>query len=645
MVPYDDQTTYYTRDTLIEKEQLKLKDIILEAVHTYGKEKYSNIIINDLDEAGLELMEYRGDQVIYLLYNEFSNQYTQLIIDGKFKVYIKTGENTFEDPYIEDIQFFNTGINDFNNSTKFYLVAEEGQPEYSATKIEFGDVIGYRLTDLTYPGDLISNIGESLASILDKIKNMLGAFEYFYDIDGKFVFQAKKIYSNKSWNSLISTDYGVFAKDAIEDSPYSYSFENANLIQRFTNTPAINSIKNDYSIWGTRKGAGDAELPIHARYAIDKKPTKYTSISVIQNDEINEVNEMRNEFPELYPGTDDKYTQTGKEYTDAEYDWREIIYQMALDYYKYGQWSKFTEKLIEANPEFFEGTTGYEQYYIDLQGFWRQLYDPTTPEVYTEDGKYIEGKFIETAPSTDSKAYSKSEQKINNKDIYKVYSTGTKYYLKPSSDTTSSYSTGYYWQEAESTCNYFKKPNLATEKNDTDNYSSTRYFWNKDVVNNPHLLNFWMDFYEGDDSLQQYAVSEIGQRSIVVNNSKIVSLFFKEVPNIILTSSTDERANLNHKAGYSYMNISPNEANLFTISGRGKSANEEMTELFNKHSYCSESVSVSLVPIYYLEPNTIIYINDKVNNIVGKYEVTKLTIPLTYNGMMSLTGTKIIDIV
>jgi len=54
--------------------------------------------------------------------------------------------------------------------------------------VEFGYTAGYRETDLIYPGELISSIGESLTSILDKLKNMLGAFEYFYDIEGRFIF-------------------------------------------------------------------------------------------------------------------------------------------------------------------------------------------------------------------------------------------------------------------------------------------------------------------------------------------------------------------------------------------------------------------------------------------------------------------------
>ena len=35
------------------------------------------------------------------------------------------------------------------------------------------------------------------------------------------------------------------------------------------------NLRNDFSVWGVRQGAGDAEIPIHMRYAIDKKPTYY----------------------------------------------------------------------------------------------------------------------------------------------------------------------------------------------------------------------------------------------------------------------------------------------------------------------------------------------------------------------------------
>jgi len=48
--------------------------------------------------------------------------------------------------------------------------------------------MGYKGVELTFPGDLIANVGETVVSVLDKIKNILGNFEYFYDLDGNFVF-------------------------------------------------------------------------------------------------------------------------------------------------------------------------------------------------------------------------------------------------------------------------------------------------------------------------------------------------------------------------------------------------------------------------------------------------------------------------
>jgi hypothetical protein len=60
---------------------------------------------------------------------------------------------------------------------------------YCVAKIEYGQTAGYLETDLTYTGDLIANIGETVTSVLDKIKNMLGNFEYFYNTQGQFIFQ------------------------------------------------------------------------------------------------------------------------------------------------------------------------------------------------------------------------------------------------------------------------------------------------------------------------------------------------------------------------------------------------------------------------------------------------------------------------
>ena len=38
-------------------------------IHTYAKEPYFNIVINDLDDSGVELLEYRGSEPLYLIYD------------------------------------------------------------------------------------------------------------------------------------------------------------------------------------------------------------------------------------------------------------------------------------------------------------------------------------------------------------------------------------------------------------------------------------------------------------------------------------------------------------------------------------------------------------------------------------------------
>jgi hypothetical protein len=70
-----------------------------------------------------------------------------------------------------------------------------------------GDIPGYRMRELTFDNELTAKAGESITSVLDKIKNKFTNFEYFYDIDGKFIFQRKKIYFNIAWNNGITTDH------------------------------------------------------------------------------------------------------------------------------------------------------------------------------------------------------------------------------------------------------------------------------------------------------------------------------------------------------------------------------------------------------------------------------------------------------
>jgi hypothetical protein len=79
---------------------------------------------------------------------------------------------------------------------------------------------------------------------------------------------------------------------------------------------------------------------------------------------------------------------------------------------------------------------------------------------------------------------------------------------------------------------------------------------------------------------------------------------------------------------------------MFSISAQGKSAKNKLDELIYNHGYCIENATIVAIPVYYLEPNVRIYLHDEETGLDGDYVVSKITLPLTYNGMMNITATK-----
>lgn len=556
------------------RKKLPLHYIIREAVHTFANEPYHNIIINDLDEWGLELLTYRGEEPMYFVYSVEREDIINMTINKEQKYYYKTSAG-YASMTIEQLSrqanFKFKTLNDFiaqdeDDATLVYTKNEKQEYEpYYLIKIEYGMTCGYRITDLVYVSDLVLNVGEGLTSMLDKIVSMLGNFEYFYNLDGQFVFQKKRTYVHTSWNNLTNNGEEQWAEGAAYSSDTVYSLYDSKLISSFSNSPALNNVKNDFSIWGTKKGVTGIDLPIHMRYAIDKKPEYYTTVdgtttyttkteaqveedrksgllellgkgyqkepsrfglsedwwevrdwaeawkfsglpvpdkdlgtycpvrAIVHPEDTNPtVSSYYQDYPRyLVPrqvwdswniknDNDQKYFITedfifhpdgtywdhhglcAHSYTEwlhyfsesgkykggyayfykpqvpaedlkenggqglllgtqivYETDWRELIYQMALDHNKYGNMDNTNPKTIlikalkkgenqytiltkdkfeenkssyevdsareislitairEQNPTFYpSGYTGYEQYYIDILGFWRQIYDP-----------------------------------------------------------------------------------------------------------------------------------------------------------------------------------------------------------------------------------------------------------------------------
>lgn len=640
--------------------KIPIPEIIRNAVHHYAGEPFHNIIINDLDTYGLELLEYRYDVPMYLYRKKDSPTFINATIDGTMEFWYRGPNDKLHQKYSlqelrdnKELKFQFDLLTDTlveeNNLSLAYLEDENADPvmvPYYLAKVEYGQTAGYRKTDLTYAGDLIANVGESITSVLDKIRNMLVEFEYFYDVDGRFVFQKKQSYIETMWNN--ENKEQQLSEGLVNVRNYSYMFNDCELISAFNNNPNLLNLKNDYTIWGERTTMSGAQVPVHLRYAIDTKPVKYVSIGIEDN------------HPQIV-AYNEKYNtrlkgQTSKTYTSDEYDWRELIYQMALDYFKYNFLDDFELRVAQVNG-WASGRTGYEQYYTDLQGFWRQLYNPFINIEMEENNlqiEYLQDKIqsleLEIKNIDSDLEYLNAQiqaEEVNENvlnDLIKKYqlTSDDGSALEPidvlrmiKSQKDEKYKLldedRIQLSELENKNFDYEEMFYIDEQNDEHPY------WCKDVYENPEALNFWFDFMDTSGQLAKFSVKNIGSRTKPINDTAIKSIYFRRVPSVIFVESIEEEKN---DTGYRYIQIGANNESMFSISGQGKSAKDKLDELLYQHSYCIESSTITTIPIYYLQPNTRVYLHDEETKLDGDYIVSKITIPLAYNGTMSLTATK-----
>ena len=653
-------------DGIWEIRKIPIPEIIRNMVHTYGGEPYWNIIINDLDTYGLELLEYRYDIPMFLYRQYKNNLYDNVVLGGENRqceVYsVENGEpkNKERETTLDQLKNIELEllVDSLTGVTNPKLIKMDNDFYYVA-KVEYCQTAGYRTTDLVYAGDLLANVGESVVSILDKIKNMLVEFEYFYDLDGHFVFQKKKSFTSTLWSPLGVDENGdpAVIENLMNATATAYTFSGGELITGFNNNPNLLNLRNDYSIWGERVGVSGANIPIHLRYAIDLKPTSYTQIYIEEN------NPDIIAYNEKY-GTTLKFQPNPKTFSVEDgWDWREIIYQMALDYYRYNYLDDFEIRLIRANPQYQTGQTGYESYYIDLQGFWRQLYDPTLlEEIEKYESDYdilMSDKNTEYSLEWWKELISLTEKYIVecNNILYEengqegvnyeeIYNALVEYQQK-----LPIYRNKLVFEEARAESLSIRIEDL---KNNLYNYyyysykedgsieseipnTNAKKYWNRAVYESPETINFWFDFLDSErGDLAQFSVKAVGSRSKSINDTNVKSIYFRETPSVIFTDNFNSEDQI---PSYRYIQV-PDYDIMFSISAQGKSAKSRLDELIYQHGYCIESATINAIPVYYLEPNTRIRLYDKDTRLDGEYVVSKITLPLAYNGIMNITATK-----
>lgn len=448
------QSEAYAPDDIVYIPVL-IYTLIQECVNHYGGEKMQNIRIDGVPLEAKHLMEYRGNRPIYLLLNE-PNQ----------------------SPYYSNFTFDR---------------ARAEQWVYGYEERNAGDLIGYQITAFTWPGELAMTPGSTVTAVLDKIKNILGNYEYFYDIDGVFHFQEIKNYLNTSYQPLNMLDQHSYEADFnTEDIIYSFK-NNPSLITAYSNSPKYEDIKNDFVVWGERKNANGSTTKIRYHLAIDSKPAPLNG------------------------------------------DWRERIYIDAKN----------------ASDE--EGLNFYKK---ELDAEWRNLYNPQKSEWYDEN---------------------------------------------------------------------------------------TQTYWNPNVENNPGVLNYFLDFIDDTGPYGKWSVNKIGRRTIAKEDKDCVAVLNKRIPDYIFTYNTDEQKRLLTEGYENAIYVDTSFKDYISVSPNRKTCLDAIREMLYINLSLNENINLTTLPIYWLEPNRLIEVEDNASRIYGKYEINSISIPLTYNGTMTIQGSRVLN--
>ena len=522
--------TFHEVEDIDENGEIQITEptiyqIIQELVNHFGGEQLGKIIISDVDSRIKKVMKWTGSTPLFL--------YQRAISDG-------TVYSSFSTNYDE-------------------LMQSKEEKGGSIQSFSYGQDIGYILTDFVYPSELVGNAGDTVVTILDQIKNTLGNYQYFYDIDGNFRFQEIKNYLNTSYSTSLIKEINVNNYLVDYSSGKSvYTFEDANIIQAFSNSPQYQQIKNDFLVWGKRKSIEDKEVPIRYHLAIDSKPVIGNEYKVF-----------------FFQDPDDGITKAKK---PAEF----------------ASMSDFPEK----------GEVG--NYY------------------YAADNKTI----YKWAP--DVKDYEKTSYTI---ETIKATDFRTQLYMAGVASQPFGIDSNYYYTELKN-----EWPKLYDMRNQ-------KFF--DGVLDQPSDIDFFLDFIDASAAISEFSVQNIGRRTTTLVDDSINCIFEPDNPDIVIietgTENTDSLQRQCEARKQEYAQVRSEIYSMLMNGGVSKSAYEEIRKELYQYTNYNEQISLTTLPIYYLEPNVRITVRDMQSGIYGDYMIKSITLPLDINGTMSLSCTKALE--
>ena len=193
--------------------------------------------------------------------------------------------------------------------------------------------------------------------------------------------------------------------------------------------------------------------------------------------------------------------------------------------------------------------------------------------------------------------------------------------------------TDYYFQELEAF--WPQMYNLETQK-----------FYGQE--SNDELLTtsladgvYYLDFIEPQTSgLGEFSIQNIGRRMDVVNDEDINCLFQPLIPDVIFLNRDDEENFDKLKAecqdkGEEWTQVTSDVYYALATGGWRNAAFDQIKYELYLHTNYQKTLSVTALPVYYLEPNSRVTINDKSTNTYGSFVLRSLSIPLGPGNVMS----------
>ncbi|MDD4516820.1 hypothetical protein [Massilibacteroides sp.] len=188
----------------------------------------------------------------------------------------------------------------------------------------------------------------------------------------------------------------------------------------------------------------------------------------------------------------------------------------------------------------------------------------------------------------------------------------------------------YYDEELKSEWRYLFDPlsNGSTKsfKSEWENLFTTPWYgYNPDTINAPDKIQYWLDIIDSDSMIGKYSVNQLGRRCHVVNNAKINEVFSKNPEDIVFIENNKDSNAMLEKAQYyisigqAYSFVRPDQMKYFSYKNSFGTCFEEARELLYTKCLYNAMISVSSLPLFYLEVNLPLFINFPQGKISGTY--------------------------